>query len=120
MSATIELTGWTLVHCWNEPHGNGHDDVYQGEGRGLNDKVKLMTVCTRRGQATSIRTELSSHDYLLAKAIRSDLARYAPLAERTISPCCTSGYDDFEDMRTGNHLRVVSVAGHGEYAFPVD
>ena len=117
MTTQITLEGWTHVHRWNESHGNGHDDIYQGEGRGLNDKVKLLTVCTRRGQATSIRTELSLHDYLLAAAIRENAAdRYAPHSERVIAACCTAGYDDWRDTQTDDVYRLVSVAGHGEYA----
>lgn len=114
---TITLLGWVHVHRWNESHGNGHDDIYQGEGRGLNDKVKLLTVCTRRNQSTSIRTELSSHDYLMARTIRSNPDRYAPVGDRVISQCCTAGHDDFHDIQSGDIYRVVSVAGHGEYAF---
>ncbi len=118
---TIELTGWTKVHTWREPHGNGHDDIYQCGAAGRGGNVKLLTVCTRRGQSTSIRTELSTHDYLLAAAIRANAAeRYVQKGERAISACCTSGYDDWRDTQTDDVYRLVSVAGHGEYAFGVD
>lgn len=121
----IQLTGWTKVHTWNESHGNGHDDIYQrdmsmGGEPWSAGKVTLLTVCTRRGQSTSIRTETSSHDYLMANAIRANPTRYAPVGDRAVSPCCTAGHDDFSDAVTGDTYRVVSVAGHGEYAFMID
>ena len=114
---TIELTGWTKVHTWHEPHGNGHDDIYQRDSMGLGGKVVLLTVCTRRDQPTSVRTEVSLHDYLLAAAIRENAeGRYAPHSERVIAACCAPGYDDWRDTVFDDVYRLVSVAGHGEYA----
>lgn len=115
---TINLTGWTKVHTWREGHGNGHDDIYQCNTRRFGGPVMLLTVCTRHGQPTSIRTDCSTHDYLMAKAIRTNLnGRYVQAGDRTIEACCTAGYEDWSDTQTDDVWRLVSVAGHGEYAY---
>ena len=120
MTITIELTGWKRVHTWQEPHGNGHDAVYQRETPRYDGKVQLLTVSKRNQGATGVRIELSSHDYLLAEIIRANVGgRYALTGECSISPCCTSGHNDWCDTITDDVYRVVSVAGHGSYAFPL-
>jgi hypothetical protein len=117
MTTTIELTGWKRVHTWQEPHGNGHDDVYQRETYNYDGKVELLTVSKRNQGATDVWVETSNHDYLLAETIRANVdGRYELTGERSISPCCTSGHNDWRDTIMGDVYRVVSIAGHGSYA----
>ena len=123
MTATIQLTGWTLVHTWQEPHGNGHDDIYQRDTYKYgSNEVELLTVCTRRlAAATNIRMETSTHDYLRAAVILANIdGEYEQVGERSISPCCTSGHQDWRYKPTGNTYRFVSIAGHGAYAYALE
>ena len=121
MSATMTLTGWTHVHTWMEPHGNGRDDVYQSAARRWDGRVDLLTISTRRGHSEQVRVEISSHDHQLAREImQDDTGRYAKDGARYTSPCCTAGHDDWTDTATGAVYRIVSVAGHGSYAYKMD
>lgn len=118
---TISLEGWTHVHTWHESHGALVQDTYQKEQNPLwPRRVECLVVSAYRdGRASGVRLE-SQHDYLLARTIRADEERYVVNGDRNISACCTSGYDDFRDVQTGNVYRVASVAGHGEWAFMVE
>ena len=117
MTTTIELTGWKRVHTWQEPHGNGHNDIYQKETSRYDGKVQLLNVSKRLEGATGVWIETSNHDYLLAETIRANVdGRYELTGERIISPCYTAGYDNWRDTITDDVYCVTSVAGHGSYA----
>lgn len=116
---SIDLTGWTHVHTWHESHGDQSDAIYQRDQVGSWGKrrVELLCVTTYRdGRPTGIRTD-HDHDYLMARDIRANPLRYVKAGERSISPCCTAGSDDFEDAETGQRWRIFGAAGHGEWAF---
>lgn len=116
----IDLTGWTHVHTWHESHGDHTQATYQKEPVGpWSRRVECLVVSTYRdGRASGVHTE-SDHDYLMARDIRANPARYAALAHHT-EPCCTAGYDDFRDAVTDDVWRIFGAAGHGEWAFKVE
>lgn len=121
---TISLSGWVHVHTYNESHGASRTEFYQREEQAgwtfSRRKPQVLAVTTYRdGKPTHIGLE-GDKDYLLARIIRADAGRYVVAGDRSISPCCTSGYDDYRDTQTDDVYRIASVAGHGEWAFEID
>lgn len=120
---TISLEGWTHVHTFREGYGEYVCEFYQQEQPAVaawrTRYVNVLCVYTYRdGRPSSVRME-TRNDYLLARVIKASPERYVQGGERSVSPCCTAGHDDYTDLTTDDVYRVVSVAGHGEWAFKV-
>lgn len=118
---TVSLAGWVHVHTWHESHGSHTETTYQLDDRAWTwsrRKPQLLIVATYRdGRPSHVRME-HDHDYLLARAILANVdGAYTLRGERYVSPCYTAGHDDYDHAPTGRVFRVVSAAGHGDWAF---
>ena len=115
----IDLTGWTHVHTWHESHGKSVAQFYQ---RTPNARMYTRTVETlvitshRNGSPDHVAVE-HDRDYLMARDIQENPTRYVANGAHHTEPCCTAGYDDWHDLETGDLWRIMSVAGHGKWAF---
>jgi hypothetical protein len=124
---TIELKGWTHVHTWHESHGEYEARIYQkdipDDSWSRNPQVLEVFVYRDPREQTSLvlHAGISANDYLLAKKIRLNKDwRYVEEGVRYISPCYTAGSDVFHDTKTDRRYRIVSVAGHGEWASEIE
>jgi hypothetical protein len=122
--------GYILVHTWYESHGEGGSHTLQSPQYMINNLCRKMIVSfNRNGEATGIREEVDTHNYVRARVIREEIRedekdkvsdrhrRWTKVGHYT-SACCTSGADTYVN-RNGDYIRIVGVAGHGEYAVPV-
>lgn len=117
-ASTLSLIGWTLVQTWHESHGTFTQETYQKEQTESwrPRRVECLVISTYRDKsASTVRLE-DRHDYLMARDIRADAARYVQTGQHT-EACCTAGHEDFKDAETGQRWRIAGAAGHGEWAF---
>lgn len=130
----VSLRGWSLVHTYRDAHGSFVTKTYQKDTlvapRLGNREVELLHITEKlqnKGEPLRIRTESSRlgqypHDYALAKYLRGQLAD-VPEALRFVldvtSPCATAGHTIYYDTMHRLYYEIASVAGHGEWAFPV-
>lgn len=126
--STLELKGWTHVHTWQENHGECEHLIYQKNldptpwgGVWTDRRVELLTVIKYRDpmkvDGILFRNDPLANDYLLARSLRNNPETISVRSE-IVSRCCTSGY---LDVKFGEHLfRIMSAAGHGEWAFEID
>ena len=136
--------GYTPVHVWYESHGDGSHETFQQTAHPLKGtdvlhpvskwggKFCIFTVYVESdGTVSGFNQEISSHDYVLATQIREDQKlrpkenrEYLPVQDH-VSPCGTASCHDFEKKRfykdeMPKYFRISGVAGHGEYAYPVE
>lgn len=125
--ATIELTGWELVHEWHESHGNGGQRFYQeaikaepqwwrplAESRG---KTPCLVVAyDRTGASTRVWMEQKGYALAAWVAANRKAEPYRWTAKGSdIAPCCTAGTDHLV-LDGHRSLSIFSAAGHGAEA----
>lgn len=119
---TIELRGWVHVYTWRESHGDHVTEIYQQEIDPDHIKVNLLEVTKYRDDRLDrVSTENGqfAHNYLLARWVREQTVKDSSnwsMEEESVSPCYTSGTKTWYNKVSDRIYRLVSVAGHGEWA----
>jgi hypothetical protein len=85
--------------------------------------LAVFSIDRYRNGLVKLHGEREPRNYLLAREIRANLKeehpRWIPVGRRSISACCTAGHEDFQHRFSKQYMRLTSVVGHGEWAFPI-
>lgn len=119
----LMLSGFSLVNRWHDSHGNGGALTFQKE---IGHSLTVVSY-DRDGMVKTLRNETSKgKDYLLAREILCEMENpkcgvegpeYEEITSEGAS-CLTMNARVFEHFM-GERFKIVSVAGHGTWAFPM-